>query len=307
MKVSVFVVTYNQEKYIRQCLDSVLMQQVNFDYEIVIGEDHSMDGTREICEDYAHRYSNIRLLPIMSNNIGVARNWRRVLSECKGDYIAMCEGDDYWTDSLKLQKQVDFFDFDIKEKYSLSFHDVMLQDEEGHIIEESKTEGGIAKEDRSSYDLIRGYHPSTQTVMFRAKYLTIILKKMEKYKWNNNDAILFSLLGEYGEGKFLPSIGKSVWRIHCGSVWSSATKLNKMLNIYNTYTYLQKLHPGLKQYYSSIRVSNCKNILYESVRQRNISLIISYYVKSCMLFVEKRDFKGLWNIQKGIAYNLIYR
>ena len=97
MKLSVFVVTYNQEKYIRQCLDSILMQEVYFDYEVVIGEDHGTDGTRAICEEYAEKYSQIRLLPL-TKNMGISGNWRRVLLECKGEYIAMCEGDDYWLD-----------------------------------------------------------------------------------------------------------------------------------------------------------------------------------------------------------------
>ena len=67
MKLSVFVVTYNQEKYIHQCLDSILMQEVDFDYEVVIGEDHGTDGTRVICEEYAEKYPQVRLLPLMKN------------------------------------------------------------------------------------------------------------------------------------------------------------------------------------------------------------------------------------------------
>ena len=99
--VSVFVVTYNQEKYIRQCLDSILMQKVNFDYEIVIGEDSGTDNTLSICEEYARKYPQIRLLP-KTSHLGIAGNWKRVLSECQGKYVAMCEGDDYWCDPLKL-------------------------------------------------------------------------------------------------------------------------------------------------------------------------------------------------------------
>ena len=109
MKLSVFVVTYNQEKYIRQCLDSILMQRIDFDYEIVIGEDHGADKTRAICEEYVSKYSHVRLLPL-TKNMGYFMNWKRVLSNCKGEYIAMCEGDDYWIDEFKLQKQVDFLD-----------------------------------------------------------------------------------------------------------------------------------------------------------------------------------------------------
>lgn len=133
MKVSVFVVTYNQEKYIRQCLDGILMQRVNFDYEVVIGEDHGSDATRAICEEYASIYTQIRLLPL-TENLGVGKNWRRVLSECKGDYIAMCEGDDYWTDPLKLQKQIDILQN--RPEISLCFHDVKVWKQNESVLVE---------------------------------------------------------------------------------------------------------------------------------------------------------------------------
>ena len=109
MKLSVFVVTYNQEQYIRQALDSILMQQVNFDYEIIIGEDCSTDSTPAICDEYAAKYSQIHLYHHNPNK-GLIGNWEFVLNHCTGQYIAMLEGDDFWTDPHKLQKQVDFLD-----------------------------------------------------------------------------------------------------------------------------------------------------------------------------------------------------
>lgn len=109
MKLSVFVVTYNQEKYIQQCLDSILMQQVNFDYEIIIGEDCSTDNTPQICDEYAQKYPFIHIYH-HPKNLGIAKNWEFVLNHCTGDYVAMIEGDDYWIDSNKLQTQVDWLD-----------------------------------------------------------------------------------------------------------------------------------------------------------------------------------------------------
>ena len=119
MKLSVFVVTYNQEQYIRQALDSILMQQVNFDYEIIIGEDCSTDSTPAICDEYAshithstlhkNHHSSIRVFH-HPRNLGLIGNWEFVLNHCTGQYVAMLEGDDFWTDPYKLQKQVDFLD-----------------------------------------------------------------------------------------------------------------------------------------------------------------------------------------------------
>ena len=106
--VSVRVVTYNQEAYIGECLDSILRQKTNFDFEIVIGEDCSQDRTREICFEYQRRYPKcVRVLWSHENLYAIDGNLRRTIMHCRGKYIAFLEGDDYWTDPLKLQKQVD--------------------------------------------------------------------------------------------------------------------------------------------------------------------------------------------------------
>ena len=114
--VSVCVQTYNHEKYIKQCLDSILAQVTSFDFEIILGEDDSNDNTRNICIDYAKNSpEKIKLFlrhrkdVIYINNVPTGRyNFISNLNESRGKYIALCEGDDYWTDKNKLQKQVDF-------------------------------------------------------------------------------------------------------------------------------------------------------------------------------------------------------
>jgi glycosyltransferase involved in cell wall biosynthesis len=106
--VSVLMITYNQEEFIRTAIDSVLMQKTNFQFELVIGEDFSTDSTRDICKEYAVNYPNIVKLLLNEKNIGMVLNFIRTLLSCKGDYIAICEGDDYWIDQFKLQKQVNF-------------------------------------------------------------------------------------------------------------------------------------------------------------------------------------------------------
>jgi glycosyltransferase involved in cell wall biosynthesis len=114
--VSICVQTYQQVNFIRECLDSILMQQTNFAFEILLGEDNSTDGTREICIEYAKKHQDkIRLfLHSRENNIKINSkptgrfNFLNNLSEARGKFIAFCEGDDFWIDKLKLQKQVDF-------------------------------------------------------------------------------------------------------------------------------------------------------------------------------------------------------
>lgn len=107
--VSIFMLTYNQEQFIGQAIESILGQKTTFTIQLVIGEDCSTDATRAICESYATAFpDSIKLLPSLGKNIGLIANYLRTLKECDGTYIAICDGDDYWIDDFKLQKQVDF-------------------------------------------------------------------------------------------------------------------------------------------------------------------------------------------------------
>lgn len=110
VKISVGVITYNQEMTIRQTLDSILAQKGDFDLELVIGEDCSTDNTRAICEEYIiHNTSYTIILLKNEHNLGIMANFARVMKACTGDYVGICAGDDYWCDDLKLQKQLDYF------------------------------------------------------------------------------------------------------------------------------------------------------------------------------------------------------
>lgn len=108
--VSVAVITYNHEKYLRQALDSILMQKVNFKYEVIVGEDSSPDGSRNILKEYEKKYPHIFKMVYRNNNIGATKNLYDILTKCRGKYIASLEGDDYWIDDKKLQVQVDFLE-----------------------------------------------------------------------------------------------------------------------------------------------------------------------------------------------------
>jgi glycosyltransferase involved in cell wall biosynthesis len=110
MKLSVMVITYNHERFIAQAIESVLAQHVNFDIEVVVGEDCSTDRTRAILMDFHRRYPD-RIVPLLRDrNLGAMRNLHETLASCRGQYVALLEGDDYWISVDKLQKQVDFLD-----------------------------------------------------------------------------------------------------------------------------------------------------------------------------------------------------
>jgi glycosyltransferase involved in cell wall biosynthesis len=125
--VSVRLVTYNHEKWIAQCLESILMQRTDFPFEVIVGEDCSTDHTREIVLAYAERHPDkIHVLPADAN-LGHMRNSLRVHQACRGKYHAMIEGDDYWIDPLKLQKQADLME--AHPDVSLCFHNALILNE----------------------------------------------------------------------------------------------------------------------------------------------------------------------------------
>ncbi len=121
-KLSICLITYNHEKFLAQCLDGIIAQQCNFPIEIVIGEDKSTDSTPAIIAAYQNKYPELIRLVTSEQNVGMVQNWRRTINAGKGEYIAIIEGDDFWTSPLKLQKQVDFLD--AHPDFALSFHDV---------------------------------------------------------------------------------------------------------------------------------------------------------------------------------------
>lgn len=110
VSVSVVIVSYNQEKYISKAIESVLTQKTDFPVEILVGDDCSSDRTPEIIQGYVDRYPDKIKFIRRSSNVGATYNAYDLNTRCEGDYIAYLEGDDYWTDPLKLQKQKDFLD-----------------------------------------------------------------------------------------------------------------------------------------------------------------------------------------------------
>jgi glycosyltransferase involved in cell wall biosynthesis len=134
--VTVRTSTYQHAPYIKQCIEGVLMQETSFPFEYIIGEDFSTDGTREIVFGYAKRYPDKIRVITADYNVGMKANGLRCIEASRGKYMALCEGDDYWTDPLKLQKQVNFLEEN--DDYVMCYHDAMVIGENGNIIATSK-------------------------------------------------------------------------------------------------------------------------------------------------------------------------
>lgn len=211
VRVSVVTITYNQEPYVRQALDSFLAQDTEFPIEVVVADDASTDGTAEIVGAYAEKHPDVFKPILRPANVGVQANLRGALEATRGDYIALCEGDDYWTDPRKLSRQVAHLD--ANPKLSVSFHPVRVEWEDGS----RPTENFPDPEDHDSFTLDTLLHRNfiqTNSVMYRrrATYADIPLDVMP-LDWFLH--ILHALEGEIG---FLPEV-MSVYRRHPGGVW----------------------------------------------------------------------------------------
>lgn len=162
--VSVCMITYNHEKYIRQAIEGVLMQKINFSVELIIGEDCSTDATREICLEYKNKFPNVIKLLLPSHNLGAHENFFQTLSNSSGKYIALCEGDDYWTDPYKLQKQVNFLEKN--PAFSLCFHNAIVKNLQNNT--ERKFNGKLNKNIFTIRDVIlKSWFTPTASFVFR--------------------------------------------------------------------------------------------------------------------------------------------
>lgn len=128
--VTVLITTYNQERYIGKAIDSVLAQKTDFPFEVYISEDCGTDGTRAILQDYAARFPDIIRLNLREQNAGISRNWYEGLCAARGQYVCTLEGDDWWRDDHKLQKQVDFLR--THPDYLAVSHTLLLTDDAGN-------------------------------------------------------------------------------------------------------------------------------------------------------------------------------
>lgn len=219
--VNVLFITYNHSKFVAQALDSVLEQKTNFDFKIIIGDDCSTDGTRKITEEYAQKFPDKIILRNPEKNLGPSKNYIQLFDKCASTkYMAYLEGDDYWTDSLKLQKQVDFMENNAD--YNICFHNVDLLsiNENGENVFEPYNK--FTKDSYTFNDLISGNPIATGSCLFRnSVFISEVFKSIEPY-----DDVFHLLYLENGKAKFLNE-KMGVYRMHSGSTWSSKSLIQK--------------------------------------------------------------------------------
>jgi len=273
LKVSVSIIAYNNEPYIAQAIESALSQQTDYPFEILIGEDQSADRTREIVEAYARRYPDKIRLFLHDYEPGFVHrgggwNFLHNLRNARGEYIAWLDGDDYWNDLRKLQKQVDFLESN--PSFSMCFHNVLLKDE----VNEGKDQLAHQFDSRRVFtleDIIKGNFIYTCSVMFRRSEKNFIPNWY--IKCPIGDWPFHVLNARKGDIGYLPDV-MGVYRIHNKNFWSSKSVTDRRLICYEMIDTLDRF---LKYEYHEViekrKIEILLSILSNAIEIGNESLI----------------------------------
>jgi glycosyltransferase involved in cell wall biosynthesis len=282
-KVSVCIITYNQDQYINECIESALMQIID-SFEIVIGDDCSTDNTSAICQYYQNMYPDRIKYHRRQENIGIMRNWLQTINECMGEYIAICEGDDYWTDPYKLQRQVEFLEANTEYYLIGGKAQVLKENKFTNIIGGSQNKNRYKLSDLVSYnDFI------TCTVMFKnLKFDYTKLSKLTFVDWG-----IYCLILKDGGKAYLMDDVLAVYRNHNEGITKKMgdKKINwEMLNQYSFYRKHFKLQfdeLGIKQINDALNKELSREIDEKNRSKAFLLLYKSIYLKGEFSTVKK--------------------
>lgn len=314
MKVSICMISYNQEKFVAQAVESVMMQDVNFEVELVIGEDCSTDSTREVLLELRDKYvGNIKLL-LPENNLGMSRNFFETVRVCDGDYIALLEGDDYWTSPTKIANQVAFLE--ANPQCVACFHDVQVIGNctEGIMgVAHAQTDPTFQfleppQEVLSIENLLLENYIPTCSFMVRhdaiqhiARSLSDSFSHLKLVDWP-----LFILLAQYGDIGWI----KGAWatyRLHEGGVWSGKNRIYRAEKACEMYETLLPLLPSWTEVIK-LCLRNCVWFLVlEYEKDGNITAAKSYlsrYLRISPLknVIKPNVFKAIFRIHARKIY-----
>ena len=283
MLVSISCLTYNHAPFIRDCLEGFLIQKTTFKYEVLIHDDASNDGTKEIIEEYQLKYPDI-IFPIYQKENQFSKGYRGFNQKynyprSRGKYIALCEGDDYWTDPLKLQKQVDFLE--VNSDCSLCFHaskSIRNNDPGDFILKRPKTIPQTNKFEMKDAILGGGGFMATNSMLFHREYI------QDRPEWMDlspvGDLPLMLLLASKGRIGYIDDV-MSVYRIMSSSTSWSAIMHDRTRRKSHHYAILEMWNSfddwTEKKYTSIIFQKKMKNRW--SYIKGNVKIYLSKYLK----------------------------
>jgi glycosyltransferase involved in cell wall biosynthesis len=307
--VSVVMVTYKHEQFIRAAVLSVIEQIGDFELELIVADDLSPDHTPDIVNElianhpYGYRIKYTR----HTYNKGMMPNFIWALEQCKGKYVALCDGDDYWTDPYKLQKQVDFLEKN--PEYVITGHDSTCIDKNGAPVNHQYIPEKF-KSDCPSNQLKKGFWIATLTMCFRN---LPVLKNYphEAYHIKNGDTFLICVLGQFGNYKYMTDIKPAAYRVHAGGIWSLNNSLANAVDQKHTevklveyFTRIGDLETAAHFKKDILNICN-QNIFSAAWQNRNRQLFYAYFIKTFLYFVASGQLKrAVNNLKTLIKYSL---
>lgn len=261
--VTISITAYNHAEYISQCIESILAQKLEYEYEILIGEDDSTDSTRAICKKYAEEFPDKIKLFLHSRNSVIyidgqptgRYNLLNNLRSAKGKYIALIDGDDYWTNPDKLQTQIDFLEQN--SEFSICFHNSSIVNEKNEEIDLFH-KSSLRKDVFTIEDIAKSNIIPTASVVFRNHYMGVFPEWYMKFRtgdWGMH--ILHSMKGNL---KYFDECW-SAYRVHGRSSWSSQSRDEQIERILKLYDILiENLEPEYSVYFRKEKGNWVKNL-----------------------------------------------
>lgn len=292
--VSITCCTYNQEKYIADAIEGFLIQETKFPFEVIINDDASQDNTPVIIKHYEGKYPKI-IKPIyqkenqFSKKISIWSNITFPISQ--GKYIAMCEGDDFWTDPLKLQKQVDFLEN--HKEYSMCCTNYKIIDSNNKILQERGWTGDKTQSLITQEVVVRKYTPQTLTVLLRSKWVKEIIHDRLFPKAPNDDYYLFSVITGCGPCYFIDEI-TGCYRHNENGVWSKKSNNHQMQMRFLTLELLNQNFHHNKRIQAILIERLCvtaKSLAISFIRDFRFYLALKYIYYYLFYFFRKMKFQ----------------
>lgn len=281
--LSVAISTYNHQYFIQECIKSALSQKTNFNYEIVIADDFSTDKTRGIISNIKTLFPDKVRLIFNERNIGSQANFANVIKSCKGKYIAILDGDDFWIDTNKLQKQVDILE--LYPEYSICFHRVKKLNHEQSSITGYIPETYSSNTKLSIIDLFNDYFIPTSSVVFRNN----LFNKFPEWYYSLpfGDRPLHILNATQGNIYYLDEV-LGVYRIHKDGIWSTKQKQREVEFIHKKIEMLKNFDSDLNyKYKTQIERSINRYLVKLNILERDYS-IINYTNEISNFFIDKQ-------------------
>ena len=272
--VTVQVFAYNKEAYIRQCLDSIVNQKVNFEFEVLVSENPGTDNTRSICLEFQKNHPDIVILILREKNMGLFYNYFEAERMSRGKYIARCDGDDYWCDDNKLQKQVDFLES--HNDYGLCYTPTIILNDETHQFINQVYKN--AKDDFKSLLIAETVQQST--AMYRKD---LVQKYFEEIKPEEKDWAM-------------EDTPRTLW-------FAFNSKIARIDEITGVYRVINNSWSHQTDYYKQERyhksILDIRLFFYNKYCPGESDLLIplynDYYSRNIKSAYELKNFKALWN------------